>query len=185
MTGFSVNISLPHLHFLLPTCTNVPKEYEKLHVHLMFCYIKSKALRKIKIQDRKTNFLGVNFGNSSLQDGSETAAWRLMMINSMACAQFPTMMWGLLVTKKGLKLRHRTCIAKVVAQCNKIVVVQGRGRGTNTIMELVYPPDYFLHLPQLLGQRLRESTVKRFLAVIGMYTCTNIHFLLTALYTSL
>ena len=164
MTGFSVNISLPHLHFLLPTCTNVPKEYEKLHVHLMFCYIKSKALRKIKIQDRKTNFLGVNFGNSSLQDGSETAAWRLMMINSMACAQFPTMMWGLLVTKKGLKLRHRTCIAKVVAQCIKIVVVQGRGRGVVERPSSLSLPLTCIHMPPLLQQSFFShdpSTLKK------------------------
>lgn len=132
MTGFSVNISLPHLHFLLPTCTNVPKEYEKLHVHLMFCYIKSKALRKIKIQDRKTNFLGVNFCNSSLQDGSETVAWRLMMINSMACAQFPTMMWGLpsYCHKKGFETQTQDMHSKSCStQRIKIVVVQGRGRG--------------------------------------------------------
>lgn len=166
MTGFSVNISLPHLHFLLPTCTNVPKEYEKLHVHLMFCYIKSKALRKIKIQDRKTNFLGVNFGNSSLQDGSETAAWRLMMINSMACAQFPTMMWGLPVTKKGLKLRHRTCIAKVVAHSVlKLQQCKGGGGGQQRDPPLsayhlhvfICPPSYSSHFFHMIPPPSRNN----------------------------
>lgn len=168
MTGFSVNISLPHLHFLLPTCTNVPKEYEKLHVHLMFCYIKSKALRKIKIQDRKTNFLGVNFGNSSLQDGSETAAWRLMMINSMACAQFPTMMWGLpsYCHKKGFETQTQDMHSKsCCTQRIKIVVVQGRGRGqwkdpplsAYHLHVFICPPSYSSHFFHMIPPPSRNN----------------------------
>lgn len=167
MTGFSVNISLPHLHFLLPTCTNVPKEYEKVHVHLMFCYIKSKALRKIKIQDRKTNFLGVNFCISSLQDGSETAAWRLMMINSMACAQFPTMMWGLpsYCHKKGFETQTQDMHSKsCCTQRIKIVVVQGRGRGVVERPSSLSLPLTCIHMPPLLQQSFFShdpSTLKK------------------------
>lgn len=167
MTGFSVNISLPHLHFLLPTCTNVPKEYEKLHVHLTFCYIKSKILRKIKIQDRKTNFLGVNFCISSLQDGSETAAWRLMMINSMACAQFPTMMWGLpsYCHKKGFEIQTQDMHSKsCCTQRIKIVVVQGRGRGVVERPPSLSLPLTCIHMPPLLQQSFFShdpSTLKK------------------------
>ena len=57
----------------------------------------------------------------------------------------------------------------------------GEGRGANNRMEFVHPLDFFLHLPQLQGQRLRESIVRRFPAVIGIYT--NIQILLTTLYT--